>query len=158
MLSRRLPESVGDLHKLGRAGRDARERRAIIARDAAISVASDSCDASGTAELDLEAEVSLASLSPAQEYLLQVFRSSCACSWLRGSAVVRTQEVVLVGDIGGTNCRLVLWKIYPGRYDEILFSKVSSLLAFFSRHTTDARVCVLRAVMPSHICCAHCAA
>lgn len=39
-----------------------------------------------------------------------------------------SQEVVLVGDIGGTNCRLVLWKIVPGRalgLDEILFQKVS---------------------------------
>lgn len=39
-----------------------------------------------------------------------------------------SQEVVLVGDIGGTNCRLVLWKIFPGRalaLDEILFQKVS---------------------------------
>ena len=38
--------------------------------------------------------------------------------------LIRPQEVVLVGDIGGTNCRLVLWKIYPGLRDEILFSKV----------------------------------
>jgi len=34
-----------------------------------------------------------------------------------------------VGDIGGTNCRLVLWKIYPGLRDEILFSKVCTTLA-----------------------------
>ena len=41
-------------------------------------------------------------------------------------AVIFPQEVVLVGDIGGTNCRLVLWKIFPdASLDEILFQKVT---------------------------------
>jgi hypothetical protein len=35
-----------------------------------------------------------------------------------------SQTVVLVGDIGGTNCRLVLERIVDGQSDEILFQKV----------------------------------
>lgn len=35
-----------------------------------------------------------------------------------------SQTVVLVGDIGGTNCRLVLERIVNGQSDEVLFQKV----------------------------------
>ena len=37
-----------------------------------------------------------------------------------------------MGDIGGTNCRLVLWKILPGGEDEILFQKVDPLDSAFT--------------------------
>ena len=125
--ARRVSAAVSAEHRQhGRAAdRHAAKRRAIIVKDAQISVETGSRDVSASADLAEEVLPDLASYTGC----MMQHVSSAACTSLSCiDGPVRSQEVVLVGDIGGTNCRLVLWKIYPGLRDEILFSKARTAL------------------------------